>query len=174
MSDTVTFLDKFVSNLKSAGVRGVLLEGARLQTIVDTNIDPWNGGATDDSNKRSRTEVAQTTTMIPEDPEAFVQAKVEAGKWLLVMADSTRANSEQYRDRPERQYLYEFVVDGSERSTFDNKETIKAAGFSHFSGSDRSGWKPFALVNNKKGFGREVVDAEAIDAYWVQKGAPVM
>lgn len=101
-----------------------------------------------------------------EKAQAIVNEKLETGKWKLVQADSQRNNSGQYADRPPRVFVGEFIIDGTERTTFDLKETIKAAGYTHYSGNDKSGWVPFALPGGKKGQGKFITDSATLEAYW--------
>ena len=93
-----------------------------------------------------------------ENPQAFVDWQVKHRRWKRVVATSIRANSERYKDAPPRTYTYEFIVDGFEKTTFDYKDVIKAAGYTHFNKVDKAGWKPFQLSSDGRvnGFGREV------------------
>ena len=167
---TTNFIDELFKKLKDAGVKGTTIEGAKFETISKLGFDPWSA-MQGDSAKRQREAApcAGNGQMSGEDAVSKVKEMVASGKWREVTADSKRENSGAYADRPPRLYVMKFIIDGSERSTYDHKEAIKAAGYIHYSGSDRAGWVPFTLPDGKKGQGKEITDTLEIERYWTAK-----
>ena len=86
----------------------------------------------------------------------FVDWQVEKKLWKKVTARSVRKNTGNFSHLPPTEHEYEFIVDGFQKSTFNLKDTIKAAGYTHFSANSYGGWTPFTLPGNVKGFGRPV------------------
>ena len=101
-----------------------------------------------------------------EKAQAIVKQKTDAGKWVIVKCDSQRNNTGQYADRPARVFVGDFIIDGTERTTFDFKDTIKAAGYTHYSGNDKAGWVPFNLPGGKKGQGKFITDSATLEECW--------
>ena len=95
-----------------------------------------------------------------EAPADFVEQMINEGKWKKVVASSVRKNNpsnEKYAGLPPREYTYVFVVEDNclpAFSTYKFKDIIKAAGYIHYSKSDRYGWMPFQLPGGKVGFGK--------------------
>ncbi len=113
-------------------------------------------------SKKQKTEpktVMETTLQVTKESDAvnFVQEKIDSGKWRLERAQSARIGySHSICPMPTYYYTMDFVVAGTERSTYKNRQIIKAAGYNHFSGCAYAGWQPFPLENNEKAFGKEV------------------
>lgn len=164
-----TWIDAFLEEMKRAGVKEAILEAAKCETIYKIAYDPWAPAAapasSSDSNKRARP--GGPEHLVGDEAEKKVNEMVAIGKWLLVTAESKRANTGAYVEKygPFSVKIMDFIVDGTERSTFENKETIKAAGFIHYSGSDRLGWTPFSLPGGKKGQGKEVKDPVRLERF---------
>lgn len=177
-----------MNELRKNGADEVILEMAKYEAISHTSFDPWKAPT---ESKRPRTEGHTTTTTTtttiatpaaaaaamgqPENKLADASVKkveemVADGKWVKVTANSRRENSGAYADRPPRHFVMEFIIDGTERSTYDSRTTIIAAGYTHFSGSDRAGWLPFSLPGGKKGQGKEIKDEKTRDEYWAKNG----
>jgi len=185
MSNHVAWIDAYIEELKRAGVKGMTLEAAKYETISKLAFDPWKqpvaapesataSAAGGEPNKRPRfadgsaPNQAPPGQMIGDAAVQKVKDMVATGRWLEVTADSKRANTGQYIEKygPHSVKIMDFIIDGSERSTYDWKTTIKEAGYVHYSGSDRSGWKPFSLPDGKRGQGKEVKDTARLERYW--------
>lgn len=166
-----TWIDEFVEQLKKAGVKGIILEAAKYETIGKLAHDPWaapasaSSAAASSSNKRARDGAPEH--LVGDEAEKKIKEMVAIGKWQLVTAESKRANTGAYVEKygPFSVKIMDFILDGTERSTFEWKETIKAAGFIHYSGSDRAGWTPFSLPGGKKGQGKEVKDPVRLERF---------
>lgn len=169
------WFDVFVEQLSNYGVdRPLACEFARTASEM-CDFDPFlvrQQQQVPEAAKRKRVEAtpvgasvaAKATNPYLDDPErnpdAFVEWQIKNGKWKLVTSTSTRENSEEYAHLPAKTHTYEFVVDAFEKSTYNLRDVIKAAGFRHFSSSDWKGWKPFKLPGGVKGFGRPKLAVE--------------
>lgn len=90
-----------------------------------------------------------------DDAVAFVQKKVDAGKWILEKATAFRASfSSKHYARAAANYTYEFVVNGTDKDVYDNKDIIVKAGFDHYSKTTHSGWNAFVLKSGRNAMGR--------------------
>ena len=88
------------------------------------------------------------------EAEEYVQKKLNSGEWKLARATSMRRGySHRYCPMPDHYYTMDFVVAGTESTQFKHKETIKNAGYTHYSGCDKAGWHPFRPM---KAFGKTV------------------
>jgi len=177
--------DAFIDELKRAGVKGMTLEAAKYETISKLAYDPWKApaatevaasGGSGAAPKRPRFDDGSAPVsgppgqLVGEQAEKKIRDMVAAGKWVEVKAESKRDNTGEYaKYGPHRVVIMKFILDGTERSTFDWKPTLKDAGYFHYSGSDRSGWHPFALPGGKKGQGKEIKDAAELEQYWELK-----
>lgn len=187
MSTPVAFIDKFIAQLKAAGVKGYTIDACKYEAISQSHYDPWSApapapaaaGSTSngDSAKRARFEDGSAPSRPPAGQLSGdaavdkVKEMIASGKWTAVTADSKRANTGQYIEKYGEfsVKIMSFIIDGSERSTYDWKDTIKAAGYFHYSGSDKAGWTPFQLPGGKKGQGKEVKDQAELERYWEVK-----
>lgn len=179
------WIDAYMGELKKAGVKGMTLEACKYETISKLGYDPWQEAVSaaaasssgDTGAKRPRFEDGSAPNQAPpgqligDQAEQKVKAMVASGKWLEVTADSKRDNTGSYVEKygPHSVKIMDFIIDGSERSTYEWKATIKEAGYMHYSGSDRSGWHPFELPGGKKGQGKEVRDPARLERYWEVK-----
>lgn len=185
MATTGAWVDAFIDELKSAGVKGYTLDAAKCETISKLAYDPWKAptpvasadplAAAGAAPKRPRFEDGSAPRQAPpgqligEQAAQKVKDMVSAGKWVEVTMDSRRENSGAYADRPPRIFIMKFIIDGTERSTYDWKPTIVEAGYTHYSGNDRAGWVPFTLPGGKKGQGKELKDQAELEQYWEVK-----
>lgn len=183
MSSPGIWIDAFIAKLKEGGVKGYTIDAAKYEAISSTGVDPWAAptaaaeSSNGDSSKRARFEdggapnQAPPGQLIGDDAEKKIREMVASGKWTEVTADSKRANTGQYIEKygAHSVKVMKFIIDGTERSTYDWKDTMKAAGYFHYSGSDRSGWTPFELPGGKKGQGKEVKDGADLERYWEVK-----
>ena len=158
----VTFFESFRSELESDGVAKDLIDIALARAIHSFGVDPIETSSPSPLGKKMKTEDKTTaSTLLGQQAVDLVEAKIATGEWKRVTATSTRSNSAQYSHMPTRTYTFEFIVDGAKRTTFEHKETIKNAGYRHYSKSDRAGWAPFELEGGARGFGREVPSSES-------------
>ena len=158
----VTFFDTFKAELESDGVKKDLIDIALARAIHSFGVDPFATRAPSPLGKKMKTEDSRTvSTLVGQQATDLVEAKLASGEWKKVTATSTRSNSQQYAHMPTRTYTYEFIVDGAKRTAFEYKDSIKNAGYRHYSKSDRAGWQPFELEGGARGFGREASSSES-------------
>jgi len=101
------------------------------------------------TNTTNTTNTVDTTLLRGRDAQKFVEAQVEKGKWVAIQATVSRTG---YGSG-----LYEFIIPGSENKTYDHMDCIKSAGYDHYSGNERGGWRKVILMHNGKtykGFGK--------------------
>ena len=97
-------------------------------------------------NKASKTSNPIDTTLLRgEDAVNFVYEQIRSGKWCVKRATAERDNCETFAGRPTCSYTFDFVIDGTEASTYKHREVIKSAGYTHFSRQTTHGWRVFDL-----------------------------
>ena len=92
-----------------------------------------------------------TTLLRGEEAQQFVEKQVESGKWIAIQALVSRTGFDHsIYGKPDGSGFYEFIIPGSEKTTFEHKNCIKSAGYDHYSENERGGWKKTVLVHNGK------------------------
>lgn len=108
---------------------------------------------------------------------AFVDDKLASQQWKVVIGEAKRdpmdPNGEQTH------HYHEIIVDSlsnkgsDDGKVFQNRDRLKQAGYTHYSGSEEGGWQPFktAMGLPIKGQGRTCEDQSMIDRFERDKAA---
>lgn len=97
---------------------------------------------------------------------ALVEQKLFSGAWTKELVEGHRHALHQ--GQPPQTPVYEFIVAGTQ-PTFGFNAEFKLAGYGHYSEYTKYGWTPFVLSHGKKGWGRQVHDERALEAFHAEQ-----
>lgn len=117
------------------------------------------------------TDDVETASKVEADDLVFVGGKLASQQWKVVIGEAKREPMDS--DGKQTHHYHEIVVDslstkgGDDGKVFQNRDRLKQAGYSHYSGGEEGGWQPFKTAKGLpiKGQGRECEDQRMIEQF---------